>query len=526
MASTTAAGGVLVIGGRTYERQDAQQAIPSPNIWQLVKKVRFENTLRQLLGRVGPSCEENKYGLVDYLKKELGELGATFYMDDSAERARQNKVTCEMSAGQALTPTVGNLIAKVPASVSGRPSINISMHMDCQAFSRPITLETVGDIVRTVGGTQMCSDNQLGIAETLEILKVLKENNIPHGEINLMFAWGEEAGVFGVQNSSPDYFVGDVFFILDGDSKMLVRGTGDIRFGTATIEAAKSAAIAAKVLVAMGATPSRTLKDDSSTVMNIGYLTGGIPAENNWLSANANIIPDATFLTFTSLTDEESDALLLSAGKKGAAATFQTNSLTGAGQLFIKGVVKHPALIDEGGLNSCHVGALLMSENADLQSKLVDFQCGSAGSSAPAGFVETSSADKKTFAWQMRTPALEQSQAYVDAMKASLEDICKTTNAKCEWSENMYLHGYNIPADSPPIVMFKNAAAATGIAISEPNILLGGSNGNYIYPMTGRKPVLIIPTGQNETEYNTSEAYDSLYLLGGLMLETARWQRK
>jgi tripeptide aminopeptidase len=496
---------------------------------KLIDKSRLLQTFKKLLEHVSSSCNENQFGLIDLIKAKLDSLGIKYYMDESNVAAKAEGVKCKVKAGVEAEPTVGNLIAHVPATVAGALPINFSVHTDCQDFLRPISWIVENGVMKAKDDNQLCADNQLGIAELFELLTVLKENNIPHGEINIVFAWGEEAGILGMSHIDPKNIKGDVFFSLDSDSRVTIRGGGDIVAGSAEIKGEAAPIVAAKALKAMGATPNRLYAADRTATMNISYITGGIKAD--WFTEKFNTLANVGFVTWSKkFGPEEKQKILAACEAMGAnGAKFQTvPEGKSSEQLFIPGVVVHPAFIKDGGINACHVGALLLTDNEWLVDSLVDFQCGSKVAEVPNEYIEPAMAEgrtNKSISWQTRVADIVKTDTYANNMASTFKDECKKGSVACAWKEDFKLDGYASPIDGPAMTIWSSAQDAAGVHFDEPEISLAGSNANTIYSKTNGASVIVITSGQNETAFKLRDAYDAMMVLGAIVIEASGWKR-
>ena len=65
---------------------------------------------------------------------------------------------------------------------------------------------TLGDDgwIRSDGTTILGADDKAGIAALLEGIRVIRENNIPHGQVQFVITVGEESGLVGARALDPD----------------------------------------------------------------------------------------------------------------------------------------------------------------------------------------------------------------------------------------------------------------------------------------------------------------------------------
>ena len=78
-------------------------------------------------------------------------------------------------------------------------------------------------LITSDGRTILGVDDKAGIAEIMEMLRIVIEEKIPHGQISVAFTPDEECG-FGAAYFDLDAFDADVAYTLDGD------GEGEIQY--------------------------------------------------------------------------------------------------------------------------------------------------------------------------------------------------------------------------------------------------------------------------------------------------------
>lgn len=144
-----------------------------------------------------PSLNERK--LADYLKNRLEKLGLEVYEDNAGEKIGGN---------------TGNIIAILRASE--KKKIMFNCHMDVVSPCENVEPIIEGDIIKTDGNTTLGADDKAGIAVILNMLDYIKENNMEHPEIYVVFTVAEELGCLGVANSEIEKYSIDYGFILDG----------------------------------------------------------------------------------------------------------------------------------------------------------------------------------------------------------------------------------------------------------------------------------------------------------------------
>src|ERR1044071_5601948 len=124
------------------------------------------------------------------------------------EVAQRIKQYCEQmgaqveidAAGEAVGGNTGNVIARFPGTIPNAPAIMMSAHMDTVVPGEGVKPIVEGDIIRTDGTTVLGGDDKSGCAVIIEVIKCLKEQNIPHTPIEAIFSICEEVGLLGAKN--------------------------------------------------------------------------------------------------------------------------------------------------------------------------------------------------------------------------------------------------------------------------------------------------------------------------------------
>ncbi|RYD02523.1 hypothetical protein N752_24655 [Desulforamulus aquiferis] len=106
--------------------------------------------------------------VANLLKERLGALGFEVIEDGAGSYVEVGEKT-------------GNLIATLPAAGGAGPSILLSAHMDTVKPGRGIKPKRENGVISSSGNTILGADDKAGVAAILECIRVLKEQQIPHG---------------------------------------------------------------------------------------------------------------------------------------------------------------------------------------------------------------------------------------------------------------------------------------------------------------------------------------------------------
>jgi len=216
----------------------------------------------------------------------------------------------EDKAGKNTGGNSGNIIVSLPATAKKLPALLISAHMDTVEDSdaapvKPVFEKSTG-IFRSNGETILGADDKCGITVMLELLRLLAEEKLPHGELLFVFAIAEECGSHGAHNLDKDLYKGfDAGIILDTWSPRVITVGAPTRVdlhitvhGVGGHAACPEGHInAAQVLArTVGRLPMGRL--DEHTTANLGIM---------WSGTAANIIPEFAYAEYEIRSQREAN---------------------------------------------------------------------------------------------------------------------------------------------------------------------------------------------------------------------------
>jgi tripeptide aminopeptidase len=198
-------------------------------------------------------------------------------------------------AGEAVGGDTGNVIAKVKGTADGAPAIFLAAHMDTVVPGKGVKPVIDGDIIRTDGTTVLGGDDKSGVAIIVECLRTLKEQNIPHSDIDAVFTICEEVGLLGAKHLDMEQLRSSYGLVLDSDDigylftrapssdhmEFVVYGL-EAHAGVCPEDGISAIKVAAEALAVM-----KLGRIDHETTANIGVIEGG---------AATNIIPNKVVL--------------------------------------------------------------------------------------------------------------------------------------------------------------------------------------------------------------------------------------
>jgi tripeptide aminopeptidase len=244
----------------------------------LINQDRLKNLLIQLIKIDSLSRKERNVAL--RLQREMETLGAEVWIDD---------------AGEKVGGDTGNLIAHFRGTALGAPPLLLSAHMDTVVPGEGIVPVLDGDILRSDGRTVLGGDDKSGLAIICEVLRVVRENQIPCSDIDVVFTICEEAGLIGAKCLDVSRLRARTGLVLDSDSVGFLftkaPAANRIEFRVRGLEAHAGACpekgISAIKVAAEGIARMQLGRIDHETTANIGVIEGGMAV---------NIVPNSVVL--------------------------------------------------------------------------------------------------------------------------------------------------------------------------------------------------------------------------------------
>lgn len=240
--------------------------------------INKERVLAEFFELVKIKCStREEREVADILKARLAKLNADVYEDNTGDKIDGN---------------CGNIFAYLKGTVTGAPVLLLSAHMDCVEPCAGIEPQLKDGVITAAGNTVLGADDKSGITGILEALRVIKEKNIPHGDIQIVFTIAEEGGLNGSKNLDKSLLKADWGYVMDsggapGTIITIAPGQDNIAVvvhgkkahaGVAPEEGINAIVLAGKALAVM-----KQGRLDEETTANVGIIKGGIAT---------NIVPD------------------------------------------------------------------------------------------------------------------------------------------------------------------------------------------------------------------------------------------
>lgn len=226
--------------------------------------------------------------IAEVLKQKFTDLGLEVFEDTSKEQTGHG---------------AGNLICTLHGNVDEADMVYFTSHMDTVVPGKGINPSIKDGIITSDGTTILGADDKAGLAAMLEAIRLLKENNIPHGDIQFVITVGEESGLVGAKaldgsrikakygyalDSNGD--VGDIIIAAPTQAKVsaIIKG----KTAHAGVEPEKG--VSAITLAAKAISKMPLGRIDDETTANIGRFEGG--KQTNIVVDHVEILAEARSL--------------------------------------------------------------------------------------------------------------------------------------------------------------------------------------------------------------------------------------
>ncbi len=147
------------------------------------------------------SLSKKEARFMKLLKKELSAMGMKYSEDN---------------AGKRIGGDCGNLYTRLKGNLKSAPAILLNAHVDTVEPGENIKPKIRNGKIYSDGTTVLGADNKAGVAVMIEILKILKEQNLPHGDIDVLFTVAEEIGLMGSKFIKRELIKAKFGYVLDG----------------------------------------------------------------------------------------------------------------------------------------------------------------------------------------------------------------------------------------------------------------------------------------------------------------------
>jgi tripeptide aminopeptidase len=232
----------------------------------MIEKERMTEYVLDLIRIDSLSRKEREIALK--LKHDMENLGAECFFDDAGSRVNGN---------------TGNLIVKMKGNTSNIEPFFLSAHMDTVVPGEGVKPRVENGIIRSDRTTVLGSDDKSGLAVIVEVLRTLRDRNIPHGDIEVAFTICEELGLLGAKHIDISKFNASYGMVLDSSSpsRLVLRcpSAEKLEFHVHGLEAhaglCPENGINAIKIASESISKMKLGRIDHETTANIGVIRGG-----------------------------------------------------------------------------------------------------------------------------------------------------------------------------------------------------------------------------------------------------------
>ncbi len=248
----------------------------------MINQQRLSDEFSRLASINSPPLKESTIAF--YLAERLQQLGAKVRFDAAAE---------------ATGGEVGNLIAYFAGVNKDTEPILFSVHMDTVEPGGQVEPVLRDGVFYSAGDTVLGADDKAGIAELIEALEVVREQNIPHGPIEVVVTIAEEIGLVGAKHFDYSLVEARRGYALDTEgidcmvlqapsaNHLRIKITGLAAHAGMVPELGMSAIQTAALAISQ----MRLGRIDHETTANIGCIKGGVAS--NIVPQSVSIIGEA-----------------------------------------------------------------------------------------------------------------------------------------------------------------------------------------------------------------------------------------
>jgi tripeptide aminopeptidase len=233
----------------------------------MIKPERIKDEFLELASISSMSRREG--AIARRLESILKSMGASVEVDD---------------AGEKVGGETGNILARFAGTRPDAPPFLLSAHMDTVGPAEKIHLEVEGDIVHTDRTTVLGGDDKAGIVSIFEAIRVLREEKIPHGDIEVILSICEETGLLGAKHFDTGRLRAKRGLVLDVDGvcELITRApvANRLSFTVTGLEAhagiCPERGLSAIQIASEAIAGMKLGRVDAETTANLGRIQGGL----------------------------------------------------------------------------------------------------------------------------------------------------------------------------------------------------------------------------------------------------------
>lgn len=248
----------------------------------MVNPQRLAEEFARLASINSPPLHEKN--IADYLVQRFEKLGATIRFDNAAE---------------ATGGECSNLVAYLPANRKEAPPLLFSVHMDTVEPGGQVEPVLKDGVFYSAGDTVLGADDKAGVAELIEALEILVEQDIPHRPLEVVVTIAEEIGLVGAKQFDYSMVEAKSGYALDteGVGWMVLKAPGanhlqvDIEGVASHAGMTPELGLSAIQTAALAISKMKLGRIDFETTANIGNIEGGVA--RNIVPQHVSIVGEA-----------------------------------------------------------------------------------------------------------------------------------------------------------------------------------------------------------------------------------------
>ncbi|MFG6114420.1 M20/M25/M40 family metallo-hydrolase [Halobacillus sp. MO56] len=251
--------------------------------------VNKERLLEEFLELVQVDSEtKDEAKIAKVLKKKFSDLGLEVLEDDARNQTDHD---------------ANNLVCNLKGTKDGVDTIYFTSHMDTVVPGNGVTPSVEDGYIVTDGTTILGADDKAGLAAMLEAIRVLKENDIEHGDIQFVITVGEESGLVGAKALDASLLKAKYGYAIDSDGQVgniivaaptQAKVNAIVKGKTAHAGVAPEKGVSAITLAAKAIAKMPLGRIDDETTANIGRFEGG--KQTNIVCDHVEILAEARSL--------------------------------------------------------------------------------------------------------------------------------------------------------------------------------------------------------------------------------------
>ncbi len=233
----------------------------------MINQKRLTEEFTRLAAINSPPLQES--AIARYLTGRFEDLGAEVVFDNAAA---------------ATGGEVGNLVARFPGTGRSLEPLLFSVHMDTVEPGGQVEPVLRDGVFYSAGDTVLGADDKAGVAEIIEALEVICEQELEHGPIEVVVTIAEEIGLVGAKHLDYSLLRAKRGYALDteGVGWMVLKAPGANILNIQIEGVASHAGMAPELglsaiqTAALAISQMRLGRIDFETTANIGRIDGGV----------------------------------------------------------------------------------------------------------------------------------------------------------------------------------------------------------------------------------------------------------